>query len=942
LAFTTFDMKFTILLLFVFVFCSLRGSAQTGYSVKGVVTDTAAKTKLLNTAVSVLNAKDSTLVTFTRAAKDGAFSISGLHKGNFILLVTYPGYADYVEQFSLDSIKTMRDFGSVSMILKSKLLAEVLVKGTRAAIKIKGDTTEYNAAAFKIQPNAKVEDLLKQLPGIQVDKDGKITAEGQEVKKVLVDGEEFFGDDPTLVTKNIRADMVDKVQLYDKKSDQATFTGIDDGQKTKTINIKLKEDKKNGYFGKVEAGDATDGYYEGQLLFNKFTAKQKFSAYATVGNNGKIGLGWQDNQTYGSSDNMQFGDNGEIYITGNDNGDGLDSFNGQYNGQGTPLARNGGLHYDGKWNSDKESINANYKVGSLEVTGTQNTLSQNDTPQGIFNTNADQTQDDFMFRQKLDLTYKIKIDTTADLKIAADGTLRNSHTKNNYLTTNRGGLNMDTLLNINNRSIDNHDDAKIFDASAFYTKKFQKKGRTLSFLASLNEKETNSYGYLKSTTQYYDPVKLNTLDSTQYIDQYKTADVKSSEFKTNLTYTEPLSTALSVVLNYGLGVNTGTSNLGSFNPKAPGVYTIRVDSLSNNYKLNELSNQGGAIFNYKSKKVTLNFGTKISNVNFDQTNEASGDQLKRDFIDWFPQANFSYRFSQQQNLNLYYNGSTVQPTISQIQPIPVNTDPLNITLGNPNLTPSFTHRLGVFYNSYKVITGQSIFLYGNYSITTNPIASNLVTDTTGKTISQYLNLGSKRQSNFDFNSYFDKKIEKIDMNAGLSFGLNGSDSYNLSNSEINLTKSITYTLQFRVSKYVEKKYDGYFNFGPNYTFGGSSLQPGINNNGRGFDADWGGTVYLPAKFQIGTNGSYEWRGKTETFNTDFNRTLLNASIAKTFMKSDNLKLSFAANDLLNQNVGFTRSSSANFITQNTYSTIRRYFMLSISYDFNKMGSVPTK
>jgi len=942
LAFTTFDMKFTILLTPVFLLCSLRGLAQNGYSVKGAVTDTAAKTKLYNTAVSVLNAKDSTLVTFTRAAKDGSFSIRNLHKGNFILLMTYPSYADYVEQFSLDSIKTMHDFGEVSMILKSKLLSEVLIKGTRAAIKIKGDTTEYNAAAFKIQPNAKVEDLLKQLPGIQVDKDGKITAEGQEVKKVLVDGEEFFGDDPTLVTKNIRADMVDKVQVYDKKSDQATFTGIDDGQKTKTINIKLKEDKKNGYFGKAEAGAGSDGYYEGQLLFNKFTAKQKFSAYATVGNDGKIGLGWQDNQTYGSSDNMQFGDNGEIYITGSDNGDGLDSFNGQYNGQGTPLARNGGLHYDAKLNGDKESINANYKVGSLEVTGTQNTLSQNDTPQGIFNTNADQTQDDFMFRQKLDLTYKIKLDTTADLKFAADGTLRNSHTKNNYFTTNRGGLNMDTLLNINNRSIDNHDDAKIFDASAFYTKKFHKKGRTLSVLASMSEKETNSYGYLKSKTDYYDLKNLGMLDSTQYIDQYKTADIQSSEFKTNLTYTEPLSTAFSLVVNYGLGVNTGTSNLGTFNPKTPGVYTDKVDSLSNNYKLNELSNQGGAIINYKSKKVTLNFGTKVSNVNFDQTDEVSGDQLKRDFIDWFPQANFSYRFSQQQNLSLYYNGSTVQPTISQIQPIVVNTDPLNITLGNPNLTPSFTNRFSAFYNSYKIISGQSIFMYGNYSYTTNPIVSNLTTDSTGKTINQYLNLGNKKQSDYNLDLDLDKKIEKIDMNAGLSLNLNGSESYNLSNDEVNLTKSITYNFQFHISKYVEKKYDFRVSAGPNYTFGGSSLQPGINNNGRGFDMDWGGTVYLPAKFQIGTNGSYEWRGKTETFNTDFNRTLLNANIAKTFMKSDNLKLSFAANDLLNQNVGFTRSSSANFITQNTYSTIRRYFMLSISYDFNKMGGVPTK
>jgi hypothetical protein len=933
-------MKFTILLLSFLILCTLHLSAQNAYSVKGVVADTVAKTELVNTAVCVLNAKDSTLVSFTRAARNGSFTIGKLHNGNFILLVTYPGYADYVEQFRLDSAKTDHDFGLLNMLLKSKLLADVIIKGTRAAIKINGDTTEFNAAAFKIQPNAKVEDLLKQLPGIQVDRNGKITAEGQKVNKVLVDGEEFFGDDPTLVTKNIRADMVDKVQLYDKKSDQAAFTGIDDGQKTKTINIKLKEGKKNGYFGKAEAGEGTDGYYQGQLLFNKFTAKQKFSAYATVGNNGKIGLGWQDNQKYGSGDNMQFGDNGEIYIMGNSNGDGLDSFNGQYNGQGTPLARSGGLHYDAKLDSNKQYINANYKIGSLEVTGTNNTLTQNNTPVGIFNTNSNQALNNFMFRQKLDLTYRIKLDTSSDLQLTTDGTLRSTHSKSDYTSTSTAGT--DTLLNVNNRSVDNHDDTKIFDASAFYTKKFHKKGRTLSFLASMSEQETNSHGYLNSKTEFYDPKNPGALDSTQYIDQYKTASVKNSGFRSNLTYTEPLLKNFAAIFNYGLSINNGTSNLGSFNPSSPGVYNLKVDSLSDNYKLNELSNQTGAIFNYKNKKVTINFGTKVSNVNFNQTDEVSGNQLKRDFVDWFPQANFIYRPTQQSSIYVFYNGNTVQPTIAQIQPIIVNTDPLNIMIGNPNLTPSFTNRVSAQYFSNKVISGQWIYVYGSYSFTSNPIVSNLVTGSAGNTVNQYINLNSKKQSNYNANVEFDQNIENIGLRPGFNLGVNGNNSYNLSNNEINLTNLITYSFQAHLAKYANQKYDMYLNFGPNYTFGGSSLQPGSNNNGRGFDTDWGFTFYLPAKFQVGTDGSYEWRGKTETFNTDFNRTLENASLAKTFLKQDNLKLSISANDLLNQNAGFTRSSSANFITQNTYSTIRRYFMFSVTYDFNKMGGATTK
>lgn len=939
MATTTFDMKYTILTLsFIFLF-ALAALAQNGYTVKGNVTDTAAKVKLFNTAISILNAKDSTLVTFRRAAKDGSFSIDNLHKGNFILLVTYPGYADYVEQFKLDSVTTSRDFGQLNMVLKAKLLQDVIIKGKAAAIKIKGDTTEFNASAFTVQPDAKVEDLLKQLPGIQVDKDGKITAEGQEVKKVLVDGEEFFGDDPTLVTKNIRADMVDKVQVYDKKSDQAAFTGIDDGQKTKTINIKLKEDKKNGYFGRVEAGEGTDGFYEGQGMFNIFKAKEKFAAYATVGDDGKIGLGWRDNQTYGSSDNMQFGDDGSIYIMGNANGDGLDSFDGQYNGQGIPLTRNGGAHYDGKWDNDNQSANVNYKVGSLAVTGTQNTLSQNDTPLGIFNSNSNQSSNDYMFRQKLDVTYKIKLDTTADLKLAVDGTLRNTHTKTNYNSLNMQGL--DTLLNTNNRSVDNYDNGKVFDASAFYTKKFHKKNRTLSFLASISQKETDSHGYLNSTTNYFDPVTLGKLDSTQVINQYKTADVKSSEFKAALTYTEPLATDFNLILNYGLGINTGTSNLASYNPSSPGVYNLKVDSLSDDYKLNELSNQTGAIFNYKSKKFTINAGTKVSNVNFDQTDEVSGDQLKRDFIDWFPQARFSYQLGKQAFINLNYNGRTVQPTINQIQPIAVNTDPLNIQLGNPNLTPSFTHNFFLNYYSSKVISGQWIYAYASYSLTTNPIVSNLVTDSTGKTTNRYTNLASKTQANYNVNFEFDQDVHSIGLRPGFNLSVNGNDSYNLSNNEINLTNSVTYAFQAHLAKYSENKYDTYVNFGPSYTFSGSSLQPEINNNGHGFDANWGFTFYLPAKFKAGTDGSYEWRGKTETFNTDFNQTLVNTSITKMLLKQDALKLTFAVNDLLNQNANFTRSASANFITQNTYSTIRRYFMFSVSYDFSKMGGITT-
>jgi len=293
-------------------------------------------------------------------------------------------------------------------------------------------------------------------------------------------------------------------------------------------------------------------------------------------------------------------------------------------------------------------------------------------------------------------------------------------------------------------------------------------------------------------------------------------------------------------------------------------------------------------------------------------------------------------------MTINYNGKTTQPTIDQIQPVIVNTDPLNLTLGNPNLRPSFTNRLSFGYNSYKVLSGQSIWLYGNYSFTSNPIVSNSVTDSTGKVTTQYVNLGSKRPSTYYLSAYFDRKLPKPDMNIGFNVDVNGNNSYNLSNDEINLTKSTTYSIQLGLSKYEEKKYDFNIRFGPNYTVSGSSLQPEINNNGRGFNGNYYFNFFLPGKFEIASDGSYEFRGKTETFNTDFNRTLINAVIRKTFLKSDNLKLSLSGNDLLNQNVGFTRSTSGNLITQNSYTTIKRYFMLSLTWDFNKVGGAAPK
>ncbi|MBC7653620.1 MAG: TonB-dependent receptor, partial [Oligoflexus sp.] len=458
----------------------------------GVVRDSIDNIMLNNASISVLQAKDSILVKFTRANAEGKFNIDNLKSGNYFLLITYPDYADYIEQFTLkpDEIK---DFKNENLLLKSRLLQEVIFKGQAVSMRVKGDTSEFNASSFKVEPNAKVEDLLKQLPGITIDKDGKITAQGQTVTKVLVDGEEFFGDDPTLVTKNIRSDMVDKVQLYDDKSENAKFTGIDDGVKNKTINLKLKEDKKKGLFGKIDAGVGNDGYYTSQGLLNFFNNKKKISIYNTIGNTTRTGLDFRTAQKAGvGGGNIDISDDGSVsYYFG-----GGDAFsNENYYGEGIPKIINSGVHFENKWNNDKQSINADYRYGRLNNLGFKNALNQNNLPTSTLTNSNNRNFDNLLNQQKVNLNYEIKLDTSSNIKLTFGDTYKKN---NNSENTNTLGFNDTNNQKINDgtRTFTEENSNNNINTTLFYGKKFKKVGRTLTFRFNQSYFKNESDGIL--------------------------------------------------------------------------------------------------------------------------------------------------------------------------------------------------------------------------------------------------------------------------------------------------------------------------------------------------------------------------------------------------------------------------------------------------------------
>jgi hypothetical protein len=920
-----------LIALFLLGFCIPHSVLSQSAIVRGTIIDTVEKKTISNGSVLLLRRADSVLVRFARTNKEGSFVLKNLPAGKFVLLATFPKYADYTDTLSIaDSSDTK--LGNLFMILKAQLLKEVIVRGQISSIKIKGDTTEFTADSFRVQPNATVEDLLKKLPGIQVDKNGKITAQGETVQKVLVDGEEFFGDDPTLVTQNLRADMVDKVQLYDKKSDQAAFTGIDDGQKQKTLNLKLKDSKKNGYFGKAGAGAGTHGYHDSQLMFNYFKNKQKIALYGIVSNTGTSGLNWQDRDNYGQSfasaiDYDQA--SGNYTFTGNY--DELDSWNGRYNGQGYPLVQTGGLHYNDKWDENKQSLNGNYKIMQLNVTGGSTTNSQFILPDTFYYNNSKQNFTNKILRNSVSGSYEFQIDSNTSIKINADG--GTDHKITNSVDSSQALASDSSLVNTGSHNTSTIGDKSSVNSNLLWRKKLKKKGRTISFNLRENYSNNASIGYLYANNNFY---SAGSLSQNQILDQYKTSNNKNTLFDSKLTYTEPLTSVSSLILNYGVMVNNSNSEINSFNKDNYGKYSLLDSTYSNDYGFNVFTHRAGLNYSLFQKKLKLNFGSNVGLTSFSQKNQLTDSATRRNFVNWYPQASLRYQFAESRNLSFNYNGYTQQPSIQQIQPLPVNTDPLNITIGNPNLRPAFVNNVSLSFNDWKMLSERYIWFNANYGFTQNNISTSYYVDSFGRRVNQAVNLNGNQS--FSSNLNYNAKIKKIDTRIGFNVDYSYNRNLSIVNNALNVTNSGNSTFGIYIGKSKEKKYEFNLSGSATYTSSQSSIQQSITTQYWTFDINPNFDIFLPLKFQIHSDCDLSLRQKTPVFTTNNNVIKWNAWAGKKFLKNDALLIKVIVNDLLDQNVGFSRSVNSNFISQNTYSTIRRYFMLSVVWNFTKAGT----
>ncbi len=923
--------RYAFLLLF-FLLRAAGASAQ--LTISGTVGDTFNHTSLRRASVSLIRAQDSVLTTFTRSDSAGGYQLRA-DTGKYILLITYPGFADYVESLDVASDLAMPP---VSLISRTHVLQEFVLKKKAAAVVIKGDTTEYAADSFATRSGATVEELLKKLPGLQVDKDGKVTAQGETVQKILVDGEEFFSDDPAVVTKNLQAATVDKVQVYDKKSDQAAFTGIDDGEKTKTINLTLKEDKKRGLFGKATAGGGpslspgqNSGFFENQAMVNLFRGKQQIAAFGIMSNTGTVGLGWSDRDKYGSgSGNREYDEeNGFMYYSGSNDPDDLSaSWDSKYNGEGLPAVWTGGLHYANKWAKDAQHLSANYRYSKNNIEAEGNTTTQYILPDSQYVREGRRSTFATSDRHGGDGLYEWTIDTSSTLKFSLSGNVADRASNGVYATTTKGASG--GLINGSNRFSSSASSSQTVAAALVYRKKFAKKGRNTSAEIRLNDRASDGTGYLQSRNDYY---AGGTADS---INQRKTNTGENFSLNARLSYTEPLSKVTFLTLRYGANLSNSLSERLSFN-RAGAEWSTTPDSLySSSYGYDVLTQNGAAALRFVYKKYNFSLGAEVFRTSWQQH-----DRLfhlydrSRDYNNFAPTASLKYSFTKQSNLNLYYSGRTSQPSLEQLQPLLQNTDPLNISIGNPDLRQEFRNDFNASYHSFKPISGRYIYIGSGGSVTQDDIVRAEFFDSLGRHTYQYVNVSGNWNAYFWGNYNF--KLKGPDLKIGFSSNLNFARAATFVNGGRNTSRNNNYGLEISIDKDWRKK---------DKEVAGISINPGINYydnrasisafTSSYWQAEISAEAYteLPWKLQIKTEAWWAIREKTEVFTANNNVIRWNASLSRKFLKGDKLELRAAVSDILNQNIGYRRDAQAAYITEDRYNTIRRHAIFSLTYLFS--------
>ncbi len=917
----------------ILLFFSIISWAQKNGSVKGIVMDTLAKQPVASATLTILNRKDSSLVSFSMTNDNGQFELKGLGNGDYRLMITHINYHNSNKYFSITDGKKQIDLGNLIIHDAVKVLAEVVVAAEAPPVTLVGDTIQYNAGSFKVQPNANVEDLLKKLPGVKVEKDGTVKAQGQKVNKVLIDGKEFFGDDPKIATRNLPADAVDKVQVFDKQSEQSQLTGFDDGNSEKTINLKLKKDKKKGLFGKAMAGYGTNDRYEGRFNINSFKGARQFSVIGMANNDNAEGFSFFDMLNFSGelSRLKQGGSGGNINISINSNdASSLGGVGGNNNGINTTRA--GGFNYNniiGK----KTDFQSNYFYSRMNPNTEKNIQRQYFLPDSSYFSNQNTFSSTIANSHRLNLSADIIIDSFHSLRITPSF---------GYQETQAGSYSdYENLSNLQQRSIEgfsrnlSNNKGMNFRNDFLFRKKFRRKGRTFSVSLQNSFNNTNGNGSLESVNKFYNHLN-GALLRTDSINQQFNNKGNLDGYSTRIAYTEPIFKKSLVEFSISKSNTHSKASKETYDyNKQSGKYDQLNQLLTNDFENTYGYIRTGLRIRTQKKKYNYSVGTswqqailegKIITGNKDSV-------IRKTFNNILPNARMQYNFTRYQNLVLNYSATTNQPGASQLQPVPDNSDPLNIRIGNPDLKQEYNNAVQVQFTSINPFKNRNLFLFFNLIKTDNKIVNNDVFVQGIKT-SKPVNVDGIFNFNGDLSIGFPIQALK----GSITISTNGGYYRNkqLVNGAENTSNTGSIGPDVRLDMRLGDK--------ANWSLGG-----GINYNNTSYslvsarDARYISQQYstsfdwqLPKNFFVATDFIYTINNQlAEGFNARI--AFWNASISKQFLRFNRGELKLKGYDLLNQNLGINRTSNQNYIEDTRQRNLRRFFLLSFTYSFNKNG-----
>lgn len=911
-----------LLTVFIFSVLFLPALAQKA-NIKGVVVDTVEKRNLSNSSILLINSKDSVLVRDTRAKGNGEFELANLKKGSYTLIITYPKMADYIRDIQLsDSSKF--NLGTIAMDNKATLLNEVTIKAQKQAIRMKGDTITYQADSFAVKPHANLQDLLRRLPGIEVDKNGAIKAGGKDVNTLLVDGEEFFGDDPLLAQKYLKANAVNEVEVYDKKSKNEELTGIkEEDSKEKVINVKLKENAKNGYISTTEASSDLNKYRNLGAMAGVYKGKLKVAAF---GFNNNISTESKTNNAMSrlkgdEYDVIEVGDDGSSVMISYGNNDD-DDFR---PGGGIPNITTYGAHFSNKWKDNKLGMKLNFKGADNSSFNESTSRNESLIPNGTtFLSQGASREENRTTGQSLRGSTEFKLDSLSNLKISFGGRQQHSSSSSfsNSETKNGRGI----MVNSNNENGDSNGKSEAFNGNIGYVKKFKIKGRILTVdLQPENNRNNNERNSLNQTNLFDSTGVMLTPDRRNYLNDDQSS---KTSLASRISYTEPLSKRLSLQAGYSFKTIRSSSKKYTYNRD---LGNQKIDSLSNFFEFNNFSNVGNAILQYKGKKFTLRGGTQAIQTTFHLDDVDRNRQVNRSYINWAPETSLSYKLGRSGSISAGYRGSTDQPDIEQLQPLRQVNSPLYTLIGNPNLRPSFNNNFNLNINTYQQKSEIFAYSYLGYNFVQNAVASSTTVDQSNKTVTTFVNLNGGKS--LYAGGSIGKSFSKIHLNTNMGFNYNYNQDVSILNKELNKTSRSSMSLRPRISIYHDK-FSLEYNVSLNFSKSRSTI--GTVNDGKNFrhDHEISGNINLPYSTEFNTSVSLSYQPANASFARPVNIAIWNAYLSKRMLKAEEMEIRASISDILGQRVGYNRYVNGNSIGESTNSFIPRYVLIGVVYNLN--------